>query len=146
VVIPIIIIIIGLILATAILWQWWSTRPAITVRSYSINPPTIKESDVADLSIGLKNEDKKSSHDVRLVFTAHRYVSLSIGGRQLSRSDSNWMYEFTMAAGQERIEHISVKAKLEPGQTSVTYSISVVVYVDEKQSETRTQNLTVTSG
>jgi len=123
-----------------------ATQSAITVTSYSINPSIVLESPAAatDLSIGLKNGDKNRSHEVRLVFITNQYVTLSMGEGRLSRSNSTWApYEFIMAPGQERTEHITVRAKLEPGQTSATYSILVEFYVDGKQIETKTQDLTV---
>lgn len=146
-ILPIIIVfLIGVSLILVAIWSLPPPQSAITVMSYSIKPPTVMEAPAAtaDLSIRLKNEDKNRSHDVKLVFTTPRYVTLSMGEGRLGRSDSTWIpYEFPMTPGEERTEHISVRARLEPGQTSAVYSILVEVYVDGKKIETKTQDLTV---
>jgi len=117
--------------------------PIVSVTSFSLKPAEIASEQRTTLTVGLANKDDIKSHRVRLVFSSHALVSFYIGDKPLESSISNWWLDITMFPSESRTHVITATARLDSGVSQITYRIKMTTNVDGSDSESKSQDLTV---
>lgn len=132
------------VIATAGFWFYLRYTQPHSVVGFSIDRPVIKPGENATLEVIVENFDLKR-HFVEYRFKTNPKVSIYEGAeRRLRRINSYYTFNHTLEASHGSETNLFVvKATLEEGISSSTYSISLSVYFDGGELEKTWNDLTL---
>jgi uncharacterized protein (DUF58 family) len=101
-------------------------KPPIEV-NVSLSPTTIKENEIAKLTLSLKNSDLKT-HQIRIVFDTNPRILVYAGTEQLLR---DYTFSLTLEASKPSDERVfTMTGVLEERVSSSDYPVTLKIYVD----------------
>jgi hypothetical protein len=115
-------------------------KPPIEVNA-SLSPTTVRENEVARLTLSLKNLDLKT-HEVYIVFDVNPRMLIYAGTEQLLENNT---FSLTLEASRSSDERIfTLTGFLEGKISSSDYPVSLKIYVDGVQLSKTWDDLTLT--
>jgi hypothetical protein len=131
-------VVVMVIVVSGVVGFWFysqSTHPSGVVR-FSIDRSVIKQGENATLKVTVENAGLEELF-VEYRFKVNDKVSIYEGAEKLlPRTISGYTFNHTLEATHESETNVFVvTGMLEEGMLSATYSISLIVYFDEKEQE-----------
>jgi hypothetical protein len=115
-------------------------KPSVEVH-LSLNPSTIRENEIAQLTVSLKNLDLKT-HQLKLAFDINPRILVYAGTEQLLQDDT---FLLTLEASQPSDERIfTMTGVLEAKSSSCDYPISLKVYENGNELSKTWNDITLT--
>jgi hypothetical protein len=138
----------AIILVVAIVIVWYvpslfHVTPVVEVSNCGLSSDTITNNGQTTLSFTLKSNDADNIHTVRVEFSSHELVSFMLGSQPLPNQNNLWIYTENLNPSATHSQSIIVKGALENGIAKLDYRIDVTFYVDGKEIETKSLDLTV---
>ena len=123
-------------------WSFKST-PVVTIEDVSVNPNTTHVNNLVELSLTLQNNDQANSHQVELKFESHSLVTFILGNERLPTSGGAYIYGTVLSPSAKLTQPFKVSASLEQGIAELSYQITIRLYVDGAQLDTKKLTLKV---
>jgi hypothetical protein len=125
---------VAIVIVFAIFSRMFVNPPApVQVNECSLTSSTVKSGEQVPIVITVQSNDAHNQHSIRMEFSSHYLVRFLIGSRELQKAGTIWYHEETLESKSTLTNVINVLPTLESGISSITYRISVVIYMDGEE-------------
>lgn len=119
--------------------------PAVTISNAVLSADSTHANNSVDLTVSLTSHDKDNSHTIEIQFESHALVTFYVGNQQLSTTGSTYAWDSNIGPSGSLTQPFKVTADLEQGIAELSYQITINLFVDGSQVDSKVLALKVQS-
>lgn len=117
--------------------------PVVTISDAAFSTDLTHVNTPVDLTVALSSHDKDNNHNIEVQFESHSLVTFQVGNQPLSTSGGAYAWDTTIGPNAGITQPFKVTANLESGIAELSYQITIKLYADGAQVDSKVLTLKV---